>query len=45
MAVKGRALIKRAGIDHAVAEGALGEEKGPRGARLLSYLHDLDEAS
>ena len=44
MAIKGRAQIKRAGIDHAAAEGALGEEKGARNARLFVYRHDLEEA-
>lgn len=45
MAVKGRAQIKRAGIDHAAAEGALGEEKGPRNSRLFTYRHDIVETT
>lgn len=45
MAVKGRAQIKRAGIDHAAAEGALGEQKGARNARLFTYHHDLEETT
>ena len=45
MAIKGRAQIKRAGIDHAAAEGALGEEKGARNARLFTYVHDLEETT
>lgn len=45
MAVKGRAQMKRAGIDHAVAEGALGEQRGARNSRLFTWCHDLEEAT
>jgi hypothetical protein len=43
MKLKGRAAMKRAGIDLALARGALKETAGPRGARLLTYISELPE--
>lgn len=41
--VKARATTKRAAIELAVARGALTTERGPRGASLHTYAHDLDQ--
>lgn len=43
MKMKGRAQIKRGGIDYAAAEGALTETRGPRNSRIYTYAHDLPE--
>jgi hypothetical protein len=40
--VRARAELKRAGIDRAVGLGALQVQDGPRGARMHSWLHDLE---
>lgn len=41
--IKARAATKRAAIDLAVGRGALTDQRGPRGARLHAYNHDLDD--
>lgn len=41
--IKARSQTKRAAIDHAVALGALSDQTGPRGARLHSYIRDIEK--
>lgn len=43
MTVKVSVSDKRAGIEYAVLKGALNERPGPRNARLISYVRDLDQ--
>jgi len=42
MKLKGRATVKRAGIEYATNLGCLTETQGPRNARLYTYVKDLD---
>jgi hypothetical protein len=39
--IKGRTDDRKAGIDLAVARGALAEQHGPRGSKLVTYVKDL----
>ena len=41
--IKAKTDTKRAGIDEAVARGALHVEDGPHGARLHTYVHEFDD--
>ena len=43
MKVKASTDAKRAGLDLAITRGALAETPGPRGAKLVEYVHDLPE--
>lgn len=41
--IKARATTKRAAIDFAIGRGALTVSRGPKGAQLHTYIHDLEQ--